>query len=179
MLDFVKKALHYLHNLEWSERQQQHCVFCHREELPEVVYVEDGVFAIENRRLAGEQHWLILPEKHGWRDIENLTAEDLPLLEAMERMKKRLLASRCPDLSPSTVVSGFHRGRRRLLGNIYYPDIVSIHHLHLHVIVRPRRLLRLFKYPAWLPLMWKSDDRVMQHVRKLAGPDNGLSKPGR
>lgn len=129
---------------------------------------EDGVLAIENRRLAGEQHWLILPEKHRWRDIENLTAEDLPLVEAMQLMKKRLIESRCPGLPASAIVSGFHRGRRPLLGNVYYPDIVSIHHLHMHVIVRPRPMLRLFKYPAWLPLMWKSDARVVQKVRRLA-----------
>lgn len=38
MMDVARKAIHYLHNLEWSERQQQHCVFCHREELTTVLY---------------------------------------------------------------------------------------------------------------------------------------------
>lgn len=44
------------------------------------------------------------------------------------------------------------------------PDIVSVHHLHLHVIVEPRLVLRVFKYPAWLRFMWVGDERVMGEV---------------
>lgn len=47
-------------------------------------------------------------------------------------------------------------------GGVHWPDIVSVHHVHLHVIVEPRPLLWLFKYPPWLPLMWKSDDAVLR-----------------
>lgn len=85
----------------------------------------------------------------------------------MDRVKNALLNQHCPGTPPSDIISGYHRGRRRLLGNIYYPDIISIHHLHLHVIVRPKLLLRIFKYPAWLPLMWKSDAAVLRDVRRL------------
>jgi hypothetical protein len=86
----------------------------------------------------------------------------------MDRMKNRLIAENCPDIPRSAIHSGYHRGRRPLLGKVYFPDTVSIHHLHLHVIVQPRFFMWLFKYPSWLPLLWKSDVKVMQNVRRLA-----------
>lgn len=146
------------------------------------------MIGVENLRLAGQFHWLIMPKLHVVRDIEGLDGEHLPLCElkmdipiglsatdlrgerlvqAMDRAKSHLIEEKCPSLSRSDVISGYHRGRRQLLGNIYYPDIISIHHLHLHVIVRPRLFLRIFKYPSWLPLMWKSDARVMQEIQRL------------
>lgn len=85
----------------------------------------------------------------------------------MDDVKHRLLSDSCLDIPRSDVLSGYHRGRRPLYGDIYYPDIISIHHLHLHVIVRPHWLLWLFKYPSWLPLMWKSDAAVMQEIQRL------------
>lgn len=79
----------------------------------------------------------------------------------MNRIKKKLLKKNFPDRSPDDIHSGYHRGRRHLFGPIILPDIVSIHHLHLHVIVEPRFVLKMFKYPVWLRLMWMSDERVM------------------
>ncbi|KAI2625148.1 hypothetical protein GGS21DRAFT_309685 [Xylaria nigripes] len=160
---------HYLANLEWTERVQHTCIFCDRANFAEIAYEDDVVIAVVNRRLAGQYHWLIMPTAHGIRDIEGLDGTHLPTLQAMERAKKMLLEKHCNEIQRSEIVSGFHRGRRPLWRNIFYPDIVSVHHLHLHVIVRPRLVLRIFKYPAWCPLMWKSDDRVFREVRRLVG----------
>jgi hypothetical protein len=85
----------------------------------------------------------------------------------MDRVKQRLLREKCPGVPSTSIHSGYHRGRRPLWGSIYYPDIVSIHHLHLHVIVTGSFWLKLFKYPAWLPLMWKSDETVLREVESL------------
>lgn len=85
----------------------------------------------------------------------------------MDAVKNQLIDERCPDVPRLSIIAGYHRGRRRLFGNIFYPDIISIHHLHLHVIVQPSLLLRLFKYPSWLPLMWKSDDTLIQEIKRL------------
>lgn len=86
----------------------------------------------------------------------------------MDRVKRHLLQERCPDMTSSWIHSGYHRGRRPLIGSIFYPDIISIHHLHLHVIIQPQRMLLWFKYPPWLPLMWKSDDKVLREVEELS-----------
>ncbi|KAL7917075.1 HIT-like domain-containing protein [Trichoderma austrokoningii] len=129
---------------------------------------DDQVIVIDNRRSAGQIHWLILPKEHAVRDIESLNSSHLKLLQAMDQVKRRLIQERCPDIPPSWIHSGYHRGRRPLVGTIFYPDIISIQHLHLHVIIRPRRMLLWFKYPPWLRLMWKSDDRVLREVEKLA-----------
>ncbi|PQK11519.1 hypothetical protein BB8028_0003g01440 [Beauveria bassiana] len=162
----LKEIWHYLANLEWTERVQLICKFCHRGNFTNIVYEDDDVIAIDNVRLAGQHHWLIMPKRHVARDIESLNGGHAALLEEMDRVKDYLLEQNCPDLPRSAVHSGYHRGRRKLVGNIFYPDIVSIHHLHLHVIVRPRLAMRLFKYPPWLPLMWKSDTRVLREIRR-------------
>ena len=136
-------------------------------------------------------HWLIIPKvgmgRRHIRDVEALTREDVPLrmafpslphspirytiaketspptsvVKEMNRIKKQLLKANFPNHSPKEIHSGYHRGRRGLFGPIILPDIVSVHHLHLHVIVEPRFVLRMFKYPSWLRLMWVSDERVM------------------
>lgn len=138
-----------------------------------------------------------MPKLHVARDIENLDSTHLNLREtqhhqssislkssingnillsktvrSMDNAKHRLLKEQCPGISSSAIHSGYHRGRRPLVGNIFYPDIISVHHLHLHVIVRPRLLLLWFKYPPWLPFMWKSDDKVLQEVEKLSSKTN-------
>lgn len=34
----LRHFLHYLANLEWTERKQHDCIFCNRERLRDVVY---------------------------------------------------------------------------------------------------------------------------------------------
>lgn len=42
--------------------------------------LQDGqIIVIDNRRLAGQIHWLILPKEHTVRDIENLDSSHLEL----------------------------------------------------------------------------------------------------
>ncbi|KAI0543239.1 hypothetical protein GGR58DRAFT_14832 [Xylaria digitata] len=167
-MEKIRRIFRYLANLEWTERVQRTCVFCDRSNFANIVYEDDDIIAIENIHLAGQLHWLILPKNHTVRDIEALNGDHLTTLQAMDRVKKHLIKEHCVGIPRSAILSGYHRGRRPLIGKIYYPDIISIHHLHLHVIVRPRLILQIFKYPVWLPLMWKSDTSVLQEVQRLA-----------
>ncbi|KAL6899988.1 HIT-like domain-containing protein [Trichoderma evansii] len=167
-METARRIFHYLCNLEWTEKKQHKCIFCDRKNFASIVYEDDRVIVIDNRRLAGQMHWLIFPKEHTVRDIENLDSSHLELMQSMDRVKRQLLQERCPDIPSSWIHSGYHRGRRPLIGKIFYPDIISIHHLHLHVIIRPHRMLLWFKYPPWLPLMWKSDDIVLREVEKLS-----------
>ena len=91
-------------------------------------------------------------------------------VKEMNRVKDELLQTHFPGIRSSSVHCGYHRGRRHLIGPVILPDIVSIHHLHLHVIVEPKTVLRIFKYPAWLPLMWKSDKKVMSEIKMRKKP---------
>ncbi|KAI0872177.1 hypothetical protein GGS24DRAFT_468533 [Hypoxylon argillaceum] len=163
----IKQVFNYLANLEWTEHVQSTCIFCDRANFNTIVFEDDSVIAIENLHLGGQFHWLIMPKAHGIRDIEALSHQHLALLKEMDQVKKHLVDKYCSGIPDSAIISGYHRGRRPLVGKVYYPDIISIHHLHLHVIVKPRWILRLFKYPAWLPLMWKSDVTVMREVQRL------------
>lgn len=86
----------------------------------------------------------------------------------MDEVKKKLLKDMCADDPDDPVHAGYHRGRRSfsLFGKhvFFIPDIVSIHHLHLHVIVKPSFWLWLLKYPSWFSGMWKSDRRVKAEI---------------
>lgn len=95
----------------------------------------------------------------------------------MDDVKQDLLNERYPDTLPSEIHCGYHRGRRQIIGGIVLPDVVSIHHLHLHVIVRPRLMLWFFKYPFWLLAMWVSDEKLMRRLKgrkmpRMAGSSN-------
>ncbi|KAL7906989.1 hypothetical protein GGI35DRAFT_457430 [Trichoderma velutinum] len=174
MLQTMKRVVHYLANLEWTERPQKECIFCNYENF-KIIDENELSIAIDNIRSGGERHWLIMPKPSNpdtselhIRDIENLNSSHLPLLQSMDELKRRLLNKHYADVPLSEIHSGYHRGRRHLIWKIFYPDIISIHHLHLHVIVQPQPLLKWLKYPPWLPLMWKSDEKVLQEVEKLA-----------
>ncbi|KAI8966187.1 hypothetical protein F5Y11DRAFT_354582 [Daldinia sp. FL1419] len=165
MFQGIRSFIHYLTHLEWREKVQTHCIFCDRSRFEEnIVYENDELVAINNIRKAGRHHWLIMPKSHDWRDVEKLGHEDAPLVNSMVELGQQLLENYCPDVPPADVHMGFHRGRRVLFGSIYWPDIVSIHHLHMHVIVEPHFWLKLFKYPPWLPLMWKSEKQVVREL---------------
>ena len=130
------------------------------------------------------------------RDIEALTSDDLPLrkhcsiylilysptslknhrhpkkranastVNKLDEVKELLLNKHYPNVLRSSIHCGYHRGRRHLVGPIFWPDIVSVHHLHLHVIVEPKAVLKFFKYPAWFRYMWISDKKVMAEMVK-------------
>ncbi|KAI0139476.1 HIT-like protein [Hypoxylon sp. NC0597] len=163
----IQAFFHYLAHLEWTEKVQTHCTFCDRSKFEaNIVYEDDSLLAINNRSKAGLHHWLILPKSHRWRDIEVLVSEDAHLVQSMIRLKEQLLEKHCSTVSPADVHTGFHRGRRIFFRKVYWPDIVSIHHLHMHVIVEPRFWLKFFKYPSWLPLMWKSEKQVERELNE-------------
>lgn len=155
----------------------------------------EDIIAIDNHRSAGRAHWLIIPKQspaaRHIRDIEALIEDDLPLrrwchnfsllmvrssltnhrgehlaVQEMARVKEQLLRQHFPDAPRSSIHCGYHRGRRHFIGPIFLPDIVSIHHLHLHVIVEPRMNPRIFKYPAWFRFMWMSDEKVISQIVK-------------
>ena len=54
-----------------------------------------------------------------------------------------------------------------------FPDIISVHHLHLHVIIEPSWFAWLLKYPWWFPWMWVSDEWVL---KKLEGDKSVVSE---
>lgn len=86
-------------------------------------------------------------------------------VKAMNVVKEQLLRKNFPNVQQSAVLAGFHRGRRHFHGPVIFPDIVSIHHLHLHVIIEPSTAMALFKYPSWFRFMWVSDKDIMEQVK--------------
>ncbi|MCJ1348850.1 Histidine triad nucleotide-binding protein 3 [Peltigera leucophlebia] len=184
-MERVKKTLHYLSNLEWTEKKQNRCIFCEPGELKNPLFENEDIIAVDNLRKAGLGHWLIIPKVGSTRhirDCEALTEEDIPLLKALDTVKDQLLRKHFPNIQRSAVLAGFHRGRRHFHGPIMFPDIVSIHHLHLHIIIEPFKTLALFKYPSWFRFMWISDQAIMEQVkgrkRIESEPESRPSEPG-
>lgn len=83
----------------------------------------------------------------------------------MDKMKEDLV-ERYGDGPGTKVHAGYHRGRRPMIGDISYPDIISVHLLHLHLIIEPRPGLTNLKYPSWNRWMWISDKRVLEKIQK-------------
>ncbi|KAI3321976.1 hypothetical protein HD806DRAFT_151655 [Xylariaceae sp. AK1471] len=164
----IVSFIHYLAHLEWKHKVQTYCVFCDRSSFDEnIIYEDNNLLALNNRSKAGRYHWLIIPKSHKWRDIEGLSLlNGAPIVQSMIATRNKLLEQYCPTTPLTSVHTGFHRGRRVMLGNVYWPDIISIHHLHMHVIVEPRFWLKVLKYPPWLPIMWKSEKQVEQDLKK-------------
>jgi len=84
----------------------------------------------------------------------------------MQEAKQTLLQEHYPNIDPVSIHTGYHRGHRPLFGVWGFPDIISVHHLHLHVIIEPRPMQKWLKYPAWNPLMWINDDDVLARAKK-------------
>jgi hypothetical protein len=82
----------------------------------------------------------------------------------MKAFVEKHIQENFPDVPKSRIHCGFHRGRRPFLF-FMLPDIVSIHHLHLHLIILPGWLVWLLKYPAWNPFMWLSLDKVIKKLQ--------------
>lgn len=104
-MERVKKTLHYLSHLEWTEKKQDCCIFCEPGELKnplfevwfyalssvsakanytiwKMKFQDDDIIAVDNIRKAGLGHWLIIPKVGSTRhirDCEALTEEDIPL----------------------------------------------------------------------------------------------------
>lgn len=87
-------------------------------------------------------------------------------VDAMQQAKQRLIQGHYPDIDPASIHTGYHRGHRPIFGAWGFPDIISVHHLHLHVIIEPRPMQKWLKYPAWNPLMWINDDVVFARARQ-------------
>ncbi|OAA60823.1 Histidine triad-like motif-containing protein [Cordyceps fumosorosea ARSEF 2679] len=170
---------------EVNEYPEPSCL-CEKQAFANPTPQDDHVRAVNNLNNSSTHHWFIMPKEH-LRDIENLTSEHIPLrktcaskiysslfsatnptcrvlVEAMDRVKEHLLETIASLELRLSVHSGYHRGRRHLFRDIYLPDIISIHHLHLHVVVKSRLLPKILKY--WNPLLWKSDAAVMNDLKK-------------
>ncbi|KAF3192683.1 hypothetical protein TWF788_000288 [Orbilia oligospora] len=101
----------------------------------------------------------------------------------MLAVREQLLAVHYPDLTPATryhrLRTGFHRGRRdlHLVGpfKFHVPDVISVKHLHLHVIVDVDSTIRGMKYPLWNELIFAKSELVL---KRLEDEDKKLKATG-
>ena len=90
----------------------------------------------------------------------------------MLAVREQLLGVHYPDLTPDTryhrLRSGFHRGRRdiQVVGPVKFhvPDVISVKHLHLHVIVDVDSTVKGMKYPLWNELIFAKSETVLKRL---------------
>ncbi|KAK6518133.1 hypothetical protein TWF506_005294 [Arthrobotrys conoides] len=160
------------------------CSFCKGDFIITAeLYRDEDLVVIDDRRPAGRTHWLVMPLRH-IRSVEDLTPSDLPLYRKMLAVREQLLGVHYPDLTPAAryhrLRSGFHRGRRdiHLVGPVKFhvPDVISVKHLHLHVIVDVESTIRGMKYPLWNELIFAKSELVL---KKLEDEERRLKATGR
>ncbi|KAK6501437.1 Histidine triad nucleotide-binding protein 3 [Arthrobotrys musiformis] len=150
----------------------QECAFCKGDFIITAeLFRDDDLVVIDDRRPAGRTHWLVMPLRH-IRSVEDLTASDLPLYRKMLAIREQLLGIHYPDITPATrnhrVRSGFHRGERdvHIAGPLKFriPDVISVKHLHLHVIVDVDSTMKSLKYPMWNELVFAKSETVLKRL---------------
>ncbi|KAK6348096.1 Histidine triad nucleotide-binding protein 3 [Orbilia javanica] len=150
----------------------QECSFCKGGFIiTSELYRDEDLVVIDDRRPAGKTHWLVMPLRH-IRSVEDLTPGDLPLYRKMLAVRDQLLAVHYPDLTPDTrydrLRSGFHRGKRdvHIFGPVKFhiPDVISVKHLHLHVIVDVDSSMKSMKYPLWNELVFAKSETVLKRL---------------
>ncbi|KAK6543659.1 hypothetical protein TWF694_000399 [Orbilia ellipsospora] len=148
------------------------CTFCKGDFIiTSVIYRDDDLVVINDVRPAGRTHWLIMPLRH-IRSVEVLTAADLPLYRKMLGVREQLLQTHYPDLTSANraqrLRSGFHRGGRDIQlfksWKISLPDVISVKHLHLHVIVDLLASVGYLKYPLWNEVVFIKSETVLKRL---------------
>lgn len=108
-------------------------------EVPEekVLYKDDLVVVFSDRAPRAFKHLLVVPRYQHIRGVESLTPNDIPLLQHMSHIGRRLSQS-------SSCHTGYHQWPLR-----------SVDHLHLHCIVLPFTVF--WHKPMFTPLYRDGD----------------------
>lgn len=102
-------------------------------------------------------------------------------MQEMSRVKNNLVQRHCPHVLPERIHCGYHRGQRP---NGYIPvrmpDIISVKHLHLHVVAEPRLLPFVYKFHPSNTLIFKTEEAILGLVEEMAeaGSERGDGKLG-
>ncbi|XP_064392563.1 adenosine 5'-monophosphoramidase HINT3-like [Halichondria panicea] len=102
---------------------EENCVFCRiaKKEVPaNIVYEDQDFIVFTDRKPVSDHHYLVIPRQH-IRDPRVLTKDDIPLVEKMVSIGKRVLQEKGGSEEDSRM--GFH-----------WPPFLFVKHLHLHVM---------------------------------------------
>lgn len=116
------------------------CLFCkigRGEDTDTTLLFQDEEYAVFNDiHPAAKHHYLVIPRKH-IRDPKSLTYTDIPLIQKLCEVGKRVLQQRGGDAESLRL--GFH-----------WPPFNSVPHLHMHVI-SPANQLSLLAKVIYMP----------------------------
>ncbi|KAF3914574.1 hypothetical protein ABW21_db0203836 [Orbilia brochopaga] len=98
----------------------------------------------------------------------------------MLAVRDQMLLEYHPDITPATrhrVRSGFHRGSRQIVSlgplRITLPEVISVKHLHMHVIVDLNTNIGYMKYPLWNSLIFIPAEDVLKRLEGEAKIGSG------
>ncbi|KAK6341423.1 hypothetical protein TWF696_008499 [Orbilia brochopaga] len=163
-----------------AEPTDPDCLFCKGGFVVTAeLYRDEDMVVIDDIHPSGRTHWLIMPLQH-IRSVEALTAAHLPLYRKMLAVRDQLVLEHHPDITPATrhrVRSGFHRGSRKInvVGPLKFtlPEVISVKHLHMHVITDLNTNIGYLKYPLWNPLIFITAEEVLKRLESEEKAVNG------
>lgn len=82
----------------------------------------------------------------------------------MEKLRQDVIQVMFPDVPPSDIHSGYHRGTHPVVGDRLFLNMVKVPHLHLHLIIKPYWILKHTLYPPWNSSIWKSQELALKEV---------------
>ena len=98
------------------------CLFCNILEKENIIYQDDLIAIFKDIKDDAQGHYLAIPKQH-IRNLNDLTIEDIIIVERMREIGQRILEDFFPG---EKYIFGFH-----------HPPRNSIDHLHMHCIVLP------------------------------------------
>ncbi|CAD6193243.1 unnamed protein product [Caenorhabditis auriculariae] len=141
------------------------CRFCeiahHRKEVQ--LRSKERCVVIEDINPKARYHFLVLSKTHIPRPTD-LTAADIPLIEEMESTGRELLRATLKANGEADTVEDMLR-----IG-FHYPPMISINHLHMHLIYPLSTMGLISRTLTFRPgKVFKSTGQVVEALRKAAG----------
>ena len=112
-----------------SASDNPNCIFCQicsKEKEAEILYEDSDFVCFPDRTPVSTRHYLVVPRQHIVGAGE-LSSSDIPLVQRMAGIGKQVLAEKGGNAEEARM--GFH-----------WPPLVTIKHLHLHIISPEREM---------------------------------------
>ncbi|PAV56620.1 hypothetical protein WR25_04165 isoform A [Diploscapter pachys] len=141
------------------------CKFCeivHHKKDP-VLKENEQCAVVKDIKPKAKHHYLVISKKHISKPTD-LTAGDISLVEEMERLGRDVLRTELKKNGEADIVEDM------LMTGFHMPPLITIKHLHMHVIYPKSDMGMLSKYVTFKPgKVFKETTELTASIRDKAG----------